>query len=278
MSHPETGGPSALDPAPAAAKPASAPPAASAGIQYLESFRYIFTHPEWFKNLIIFSVFILIPVLNLAILFGYLYEIVEHRHRRLPGPYPLFEVRRFARYVTRGIWCYLLGDIMQVIIAPIVQVLTQTTMFGSMAAMQSGEAGAIAVAVIVPLVIIGFLLFLLLLQIVTAPFFLRGGLSQDFGVMMNFRWAYDYVRQMWLELVLVHIFLMLSMLVVLPLGCLLFCYGFFVALALVTMVEAHLFCQLYELYLTRGGEPIPLKPLPADVPPVFAATSPSAFP
>src|SRR5688500_10007402 len=111
MSLPETGGPSSFhSPSAPPAKTASAPPSSPAGIQYLEAFRYVFTHPDWLKNLIIFSVFILIPVLNLAILFGYMYEIVEHRHRRLPGPYPLFEIRRFARYVTRGIWCYLLAN------------------------------------------------------------------------------------------------------------------------------------------------------------------------
>ena len=272
MSLPETGGPSSFDPAPAAAKPDFAPISAPTGIQYLESFRYVFAHPDWLKNLIIFSVFILIPVLNIAILFGYMYEIVEHRHRRLPGPYPLFEIRHFARYVTRGIWGYLLADIMGVIIGPVVQVLTQSTMFGSMAAIQSGDAGAIAAAVIIPLVIIAFLLFVIGLQIVASPFFLRGGLTQDFGLMMKFRWALDFVQRTWIELILIHIFVMLSTAVLLLLGCLLFCYGMLVALALATIVEAHLYCQLYELYLARGGEPIPLKPLPADVPPVAAAS------
>jgi hypothetical protein len=41
-----------------------------------------------------------------------------------------------------------------------------------------------------------------------------------------------------------------------------------VAPILVLMLSAHLSSQLYAIYLERGGEPIPLRPLPAEVPPV----------
>ena len=264
-----------LAPAEVLAPPKPTPSSAAGRIQYLDSLRYVFSHPEWFKNLLIFSVFTLIPVLNSVLVCGYLYHIVEHRHRRLVGPYPLFQIRGFAAYMTRGIWCFFLSSIVGVIIAPMIQVLTQGTMFGSMAAMQSGDWGAIVVAVIVPLVIIGFLLFLLGLQVLITPFMLRGGLSQDFGLMMNFRWIGHYLQTMWLETTLVCLFVLLSMLVIAPLGCLVFCYGFFVAMAFMTMVQAHLHCQLYELFLARGGEPIPLRPLLADVPPVIQSSSPT---
>jgi len=90
--------------------------------------------------------------------------------------------------------------------------------------------------------------------------------------MVNFRWVGHYLQTMWLETTLVWLFVMLSSLVLLPLGCLLLCFGFFLAIALLTIVQGHLHCQLYELYLYRGGEPIPLRPLRADVPPVMTPT------
>jgi hypothetical protein len=242
------------------------PTEATYRIQYVESLRYVFSHPEWFKNWLIFSLFSIIPVLNTAILFGYMYEIAEHRHRRLAGPYPLFEIRRFAAYVTRGIWCFLLANIVQVIIAPFVQILTQGTMFGSMAALQSGDWGAVVVAIVVPLVIICFLLFLLGLQVLLTPFLIRAGLSQDFLLMANFRWIVHYVRTMWLETTLVCLFSMLCTLALMIMGCPLLCIGLAAAIALAAMVQGHLHCQLYELYLARGGEPIPLRPLPAAEP------------
>jgi hypothetical protein len=44
-------------------------------------------------------------------------------------------------------------------------------------------------------------------------------------------------------------------------GLLLCCVGILPATALILVAQYHLFYQLYELYLQRGGEPIPLKPL-----------------
>jgi|SRR5262245_1388792 len=229
-------------------------------IEFLASFRNVFLQPDWFKNLLIFSAFTLIPVLNTAITFGYLFEITEHLHRRRSGPYPLFEVRRFADYVTRGIWCYLILQMVAVIVAPIIQVLIQGTTFGSLAIARSNEqVAAIVLAIVVPLVATAFFLFLLGLAILLSPFYLRAGLTQDFALTFNFRWVADYIRKMWLELLLVNVFLILSMFVLLPLGCLTFCFGFLVAGALITMASGHLHWQLYELYLSRGGEPIPLK-------------------
>jgi Protein of unknown function (DUF4013) len=249
----------------------------AAQIQYLDSFRYVFSHPEWLKNLLVFAIFICIPVFNAVLVAGYLYEIVEHRHRRLAGPYPMFEIRQFARYMTRGIWCFFVANIVQVILIPVIQLLTQGTMFSSIAALRSGDWGAVAVAIAVPLVIIGLAMFLLALQILTLPFFIRAGLSQDFRLTMNMRWIGDYLKVMWVETTLVCLFVFLSSLATMLIGCLLVCFGVFVALALITMVQAHLHCQLYELYLTRGGEPIPLRPWPEEPSPVTqAAPAPPA--
>ena len=73
---------------------------------------------------------------------------------------------------------------------------------------------------------------------------------------------------MWVETTLVSLFLLFASVAFSLLGCLLFCVGLFAVGPLTAMSQAHLHCQLYELYLARGGQPIPLKPLPADVPPV----------
>jgi hypothetical protein len=52
---------------------------------------------------------------------------------------------------------------------------------------------------------------------------------------------------------------MLTASLVLLLGLLLCCVGTYPATALVMLAQAHLYLQLYELFLQRGGEPIPLK-------------------
>jgi hypothetical protein len=252
------------------AKPESTGPAPRERIEYLQSFRYIFTEREWIKSLVFFSLFILIPILQTPLIFGYAFEVTEHLIRRGPGVYPLFEVRGFGRYVTRGIWCYLVTNIVGFIIAPVIQVVTQGGMFGTMAAIQADQSmGLIIVCVVLPLLVIGFLIFVASLGIVLTPIYLRAGLSQDFVETFRFRWIGDFIRRMWLESLLVNLFATFSSLVVMLLGCVLLCYGIFLAGALMALVGAHLNYQIYELYLARGGEPIPLKPLPGEVPPVI---------
>jgi Protein of unknown function (DUF4013) len=249
-------------------QPEAAPPATLAPfkpqprqrIEYLTAFRYVFTHPEWMKNLLLFAVFTLIPVLNTVLVYGYLYETTEHLLRRMPGPYPMFEVRRFAHYMTRGIWCYFIVQILGVIIAPFIVISFDGTMFGTLAVSRANQAAAaVVLAVVAPLVVTFLFVFLLSLSIVVTPFLLRAGLSQDFGLTFNFRWIADFLRKMWLDVLFVNVFAWLSGIVLTALGCALFCYGALVAGALITLASAHLNWQLYELYLSRGGEPIPLK-------------------
>ena len=229
-------------------------------IEFLRSVRYVFEHPEWFKGLLLLAVFMLIPVLSQPMLFGYVYEVVEHRHRKLPGPYPLFDIRRFAAYVTRGIWCYLLVNLMATLLIPVFQFTLQGGMFASMAIIQSNrDVGPLIVGIAAPLVLTGLFVFLLAVSIVLEPLFLRAGLTQDFALTFNFRWAVDFVRRMWLETLLINLFCWLASAVLTLVGCALFCVGALVAAALMSLASGHLTWQLYELYLARGGEPIPLK-------------------
>jgi hypothetical protein len=64
---------------------------------------------------------------------------------------------------------------------------------------------------------------------------------------------------------------------VLGIAGLMVCFiGVFAAAGLIAFAQYHLMYQLYELYLERGGTPIPLKsepaaPQPEDVPTVSAA-------
>ena len=229
-------------------------------IEYLRSVRFVFEHPDWFKGLLLLAVFMLIPVLSQPMLFGYVYEVVEHLHRRLPGPYPVFEIRRFAAYMTRGIWCYLLVNLVATLLIPLFQVVFQGGMFASMAAIQADrEVGPLIVGIGAPVVLIGLVVFLLVLSVMLVPLYLRAGLTQDFAQTFNFRWAADFVRRMWLQTLLVNLFSWLATTVLVLLGCALFCYGALVAAALMALAGGHLTWQLYEMYLARGGEPIPLK-------------------
>jgi len=251
------------------AKPSGNSPAAGKRIEYLAALRFATQHPEWLKNVLMFGLCLLIPVLGVIIQYGYTYEITELQHRRPGSQYPSFDFNRLAVYVTRGVWAFLIFFVVQTILSVVYQILFQGTMFGTMAAVQANEeVGTIIAAVVIPAVIIGFLSLIIGITLVVRPLMLRAGLSQDFAQTVKFPWLRDFLKRMWLETLLINLFTMLVTLVLMPFGLVLCCVGMAFVSAFIAIAGAHLDWQLYELYLARGGEPIPLKPLPGDVPPV----------
>jgi hypothetical protein len=108
------------------------------------------------------------------------------------------------------------------------------------------------------------MLFVVVLSIAVGlamfPMLLRAGLSQDFGQAFKFAWIKDFLTRMWMELLLTILFLMATGMVVAMLGMLACCIGIIPAAVIIMMASAHLVGQLYAIYLSRGGEPIPLKP------------------
>ena len=238
-------------------------------IAYLDAIRFVFSHPEWFKNVLVGALCMLIPVLNQLVIFGYSYEITEMLHRRQTATYPLFSFNRFATYVVRGVWPFVISFIVQTILQPVMQFSLQGSIMGTMLVMEQDETlGTILAATVIPLAIIFMLILIVGLTLVLTPVMLRAGLSQDFAQAFKLAWIKDFIRRMWLETIFVNLFMILSSIVLVPLGCVFFCYpGLMVAMGL-SIAGANLNWQLYELFLARGGEPIPLKPLPADVPPV----------
>lgn len=241
-------------------------------IRYFASYSESFSNPDFVPILLYASLAGLIPVLNQILLLGYLYNIIELRHRRLIGHYPKFEFSQFSFYLQRGVWPFLIAFIIQMILNPVIQVVMQVSIFGSMAIMQADEeVGAIVLAIAIPSLILMFLVFCLLASLVLTPILLRAGLSQDFAQGFNFNWIKDFIRRCWFETLLVNIFATIVALVLVLAGAMVFCIGAVPASIIAMLGSAGLTVQLYELYLARGGEPIPLKPLPTDLPPVASA-------
>jgi hypothetical protein len=240
-------------------------------IAYLDSLRFIFSNPDWFKGVLLGGVAMIIPVLNQLILYGYSYEVMELLHRRQTTSYPTFDFNRFAKYITRGVWPFLISFIVQTVLQPVMQFTIQGSIMGTMFAFEADQTvGAIVAAIVIPTTLIGTLAIVIGLMLVLTPLLMRAGLSQDFAQAFKLAWIKDFIRRMWMETILVNLFMILTSMLFVPLGCLLFCFpGLMVAMGL-GIAGAHLNWQLYELYLARGGEPIPLKPLPADVPPVVS--------
>ena len=231
-------------------------------MRYMEAYNYIFAHPEWTMNVLLAAVCSLIPVVGNIVLLGYQYEIVEAMHR-FPGQlYPKFDFNRFAPYLMRGVWPFLVNLIVSVLLQIPIQCGNFALMGMSAAAGQGGGNDAAGVAIGVGFLV--FMLFVIVLSIAAGlamfPMLLRAGLSQDFAQAFKFAWIQDFIVKMWLEMVLMMLFLMATGMAVAMLGLLACCIGIIPAAVIIMMASAHLMGQLYMLYLSRGGEPIPLKP------------------
>lgn len=254
-----------------AADASAVPPAEPAPrrLTYLSAFRYVFENPDWFSSMVFGTIFSFLPVLGPVALWGYSYEIIEALHRRPNVPYPKFEFKRLGEYCMRGVWPYILALTVETILGILFQVVYQVVFQGGlMLWMSNQQAAAIVTAIVAPILVGGGVILAVGVAVGTGPFLIRAGLTQDFRQVFHLAWIKGYWKRVWPEQILAYLFIMAATTILRPLGCLLFGVGFFAAYFVLWIAASHLQWQIYEIYLERGGEPIPLHPLPAEAPPV----------
>jgi len=247
---------------------------AEVGMRYLYAYSYVFESRDWLMNLLWGSLAFLsqsiVPFIGQIVFIGYQFEIVESLHRQPNRPYPSFDINRFVDYLTRGIWPFLVSLIVGIFVGMCSAILYVLMIaFFAVAAAADESVAGIVVAVLLTVVFVGALLLAFVIGFAIYPMMLRAGLSQDLGQAFNFKFVKDFIRRTWLEMLLMFLFVSVTGLIVGMIGLLMFCIGIYPAAALVTLAQAHFYWQLYELYLSRGGEPIPLKQPKAIPPQVF---------
>jgi len=230
-------------------------------MRYLESITDFFKSPNWFMNLLLGSVCIAIPVVGALVYIGYNIGVFVQQHHQPNILYADFKFDRFADYLTRGVWPFLVQLVVGLLLTPLAFVF----MVPMYIAMFSNEEELFIV----------FLLFGVVMQIAIsiaiavfiAPMTIGASLTQSFGGGFNWPFIRDFIRRVWGTVVLVMLFLM-AISIPLSLIGLCTCYiGLFPAMALMTFAQWQLNRQLYELYLQRGGTPLAIKPELFDAPP-----------
>jgi len=244
-------------------------PAGPWQMNYFGAFDMIHRRPDWFVNVLLTSLCGLIPVIGGIVVWGYSYEVVEILHRTNGSFYPKFDFNRFVEYLLRGLGAFLIllivNTVMGVVLSPVVIIL-----FSAAGAAGKGGPGGQDALIMVMLAVFGTLLIVFVSSIVTSflyvPMSLRGGLASDVGGSFNFRWAIDFVKKTWLEMLLVFLFQFAASFVawlIVEFSCLL---GILVVIGYLGLINAWLNFQLYRVYLSRGGEPVPFKPAPLPLP------------
>ncbi len=254
-------------------KPTTEPPPPASPprtrIQFLPALRYIFEPQDWVKSLLFACVCTFIPIFGQIALYGFMYQVVESRLRWPQNPYPLFSFSRFANYCTRGVWVYIVILTVTTMMQLVLQLPLQFGIQGIMIlSINNPQAGLITAAIGVPIVMLGLFVLAIGMSMLVTPVMLRAGLAPEFAQIFDFRWFRDFLRRVWIETLLAKLITLVTMLILMPLGLMLFCIGAIPMAVIIGMMDSHLTAQLYAIFLERGGEPIPLRPLPADAPPV----------
>jgi hypothetical protein len=242
-------------------------------MNYFGAFEMIHRNPDWFVNALLMFVCAIIPVIGGIVLNGYVYETIEVLHRTNGTYYPKFDFNRFVEYLLRGVGPFLVGLIFGTIVAFLV-ILGYVLIFASIFAAGAAGEGNKEIAGIG--ILAGFAVYMLVLfaaslviNFLVVPLGLRGGLSSDIGQSFNFGWAWDFIKKTWLEMLLAFLF-QFGVGIVLELVILATCgvgvLALPVALGYIFLISAWLQFQLYRVFLSRGGEPIPFKPAPLPLP------------
>jgi hypothetical protein len=248
------------------------PTGQSAGVRYLYTYSYIFENPNWMMTILYgFLCFLssqIIPMVGQLLFMGYLFDVTESLHRHPGRPYPSFEPNKFGYYLQRSLWPFLVSLIFAIPIFLLVGVICAIELGLLIAAMNTVDKDTAPLVLLAGIFVLfaTFMFLITLLYVPVTPFFIRAGLAQDFKEAFNFRWAMDFMKKVWLELVLFELFFAVTGLPLVFFGYSCCVVGVFAVLAIVFLSSASMYAQLYDLYLARGGEPIPLK----DPPPQFA--------
>ncbi len=232
------------------------------GLQLGEAYSFVFQNPNWGMNLLLGTVCQLIPVVGPIVFLGYEYELIEALHRDPRRTYPDFDFNRFTNYLTRGLWPFLVALIVSLVLVPVIWLAMAIGFFAlaSIGAAAGGnQAAGPAVALVCLLMFVGIILLSCAMSALIVPVVLRAGLTQDFAAAFNFEFFKDFLRRMWLETLIAAGFIVLTGIPLMLVGMLLCIVGMYPAMTLMLLAQTHLHYQLYELYLERGGQPIPLK-------------------
>ncbi len=225
-----------------------------------------FRSPKCMMNLLLAGACCLVPILGWVVVTGWLVTGFWSRTDENPETFPDFDFNQLGKYFERGLWPCIVALAIGACGSLIIQI-TSGLLLGAIH-MVVGKSGLVASTFGIVFGLI-FLVFKVALMFATTPIVIRATIMQDFVKAFDIPYVKKFVSLMWLETLLTVLTLIVASLVLIPLGMVIFCVGICFSMALLLFASAHLNKQLYLLYLSRGGEAIPLSPKLTDsVPPI----------
>ena len=222
-------------------------------------------------NLLLGGVCVLIPIVGPMVVLGWLITGFWARQDENFETFPDFDFSHFGKYLERGLWPFLVafvvGMAFSIVMLPLAWVLMIPAMlvggFSSGHDANTTSCFGIFAGILMMLV---WAVMIAALMLVLVPLKIRASRTQDFASSFDLVFVKRFLALTWTEIVISSLFVMVTGLLFVCLGLVAFCVGVYFATVLVYFSWTHLHKQLYALYLSRGGEPVPLSPKLNDAP------------
>jgi len=235
-------------------------------VNYTASVSDFFKSPKWMMNLLLGGVCVLIPIVGPMVVLGWLITGFWARRDENFETFPDFDFSHFGKYLELGLWPFLVAFVasmaVSIVMVPLAWIMMIPMMLVGGFSSGGHEANAVGCFGILAVILMMLVWAVMLvgLMLVLVPLKIRASLTQDFAKSFDFGFVKRFVALTWKEMMLSSLFVMATGLLFLCLGMIVFCVGIYFATVLTYFSWTHMHKQLYTLYLSRGGEPVPLSP------------------
>jgi len=218
-------------------------------MEYGKAYGYFLNREGGTKGLFFASLVLLIPVVGPIVFLGYQAEVTEDlaRDPDLRDHDP-FSFEHFSRYLTRGVWPFVMSLIVQAIAMMLLAVVIGAAVGVGLVSQNFWIGYASYFVFLIPAAVVA--------SLVSLPLALHVQLSGKLRVGAAFAFASRFLGKVWGQsLVSLFIGSLISGAVV-TLGYAACCVGVLPAVVIISMAQESLSLQLYRIYLAEGGEPI----------------------
>lgn len=231
-------------------------------MNYAASISDFFKSPKWMMNALLGGLCVIIPLVGQITLKGWLITCFWGRDDERPETLPDFDFNNFGKYLERGLWPFLVSLVSGLVItmAGCVIIVPVSMIFTLLAPNDHSSAAGCAVALLGIVLFVLYAVLVVGMMVLLTPLTIRASLTQEFATAFNFTFIKRFIALTWKETIIGSLFLFAAGLVLTAIGAIIFCVGIYFATVVVYFCWVHLQKQLYRLYLSRGGEPVPVSP------------------
>ena len=237
-------------------------------MKYTDSIADFFKSPKWGTNILLGAVAMLIPAVGPIVLSGWHVTVLWTRGGdESPEDHPPFDFQYFGKYLERGLWPFLVSLVSSLVLIPVVIVLMiGPLLLAGFPDSKSDPGNTLPVVLMITMFGI-YPIILFAYQLILVPLMLRATITQDFAASFDAGFVKRFLALTWKELLVSSLFMFgigLCLMIITVITC--YIGGLLLGPVFIFSWH-HLQKQIYQLYLARGGEPVPLSPKLRDLPP-----------